>query len=72
MPTSVSNSTTLARLAARAVQRQDLADLLLDRMQRVERGHGLLEDHGDLVAAHAAQPALVGGEHVLALEQDLA
>ncbi len=41
------------RLAAQPlVQDQHLVYLLLDRVQRVERGHGLLEDHRDLVAAH--------------------
>jgi len=29
-------------------------DLLADREDRIERGHRLLEDHGDLVAAHLA------------------
>ena len=33
--------------AARAVQLEDFADLLLDGVQRVERGHRLLEHHGD-------------------------
>ena len=37
-----------------AVQPQDLADLPLDRVQRVERAHRLLEHHGDVVAAHRA------------------
>ena len=35
-----------------AMQQQDLADLLLDRVQRIERRHRLLEDDGDVVAAH--------------------
>ena len=42
-------------LAHALVQAENLADLLLDRVQRVERGHRLLEDHGDLVAAHPPQ-----------------
>ena len=32
-------------------RRSDLGDLLADRVDRVERGHRLLEDHRDLVAA---------------------
>ena len=75
MPTSSSSSTTRARAApgaASAVQRQDLADLPLDRVQRVERGHRLLEHHGDLVAAHGAQLRLAAPEQILPLEQDLA
>ena len=35
-----------------AMQQQNLADLLLDRVQRIERGHRLLEHDGDVVAAH--------------------
>ncbi len=41
--------------AARAVKLEDLADLPLDRMQRIERGHRLLKHHGDLAAANGAQ-----------------
>ena len=47
--------------AARAVDRQDLADLPLDRVQRIERGHRLLEDHGDRRAAQPAQAFLAAG-----------
>ena len=50
------------------VQFEDLADLPLHRVQRIERGHRLLEDHGDVVAAHPPQVALVGVEQFLALE----
>jgi hypothetical protein len=55
-----------------AMDLQDLANLLLDRMQRVKRGHWLLEDHGDLVATNLAQRLLVLGENVLAMKKDLA
>ena len=55
-----------------AVQFQDLADLPLDGVERIERGHRLLEHHGDVVAAHLAHLVLVGGDQVLALEQDAA
>ncbi len=41
------------------VRAQRLDDLEPDRVDRVERRHGLLEDHGDLVAAHLAQLAVV-------------
>ena len=34
-----------------AVQRQDLPDLSLDRVERVQRRHGFLEHHGDGAAA---------------------
>ncbi len=59
-------------LSAHAMHGKDLADLPLDRVQRVERGHRLLEDHGDGRAAQRAQPRLARGQHVLAVEQDLA
>ena len=50
------------RAAHAAVHLEDLADLPLDRVQRIERGHRLLEDHGDAVAAHLAERLLVGVE----------
>ena len=50
---------------------EHLEEVFADRLDRVERGHGVLEDHGDLRAAHAA--ALLGahGKHVLAGELEL-
>ena len=64
----------LARpLAGRPLMdRQDLADLPLDRVQRIERRHRLLEDHGDAVAADPAQFLVGRGEQIMAVEQDLA
>ena len=43
-----------------------LDDLVADRMHRAERGHRLLEDHGDLAAADAANlcPMWVKGRQV--------
>ena len=35
-------------------------DLVADAHDRIERGHGLLEDHGDARAAKLAQ--LIGGQ----------
>ena len=74
MPTLVRSS--MMRWRARRAREtlmdfEDLADLPLDRMQRIERRHRLLEDHGDVVAAHLAQRALIGMEQLLALEADL-
>src|SRR5262245_35619509 len=54
------------------MQKQDLADLLLDRVQRIERGHRLLEDDADVVAAHVPDLPLAHGEQILALESDFA
>ena len=51
---------------------QRLADLPLDRVQRVERGHRLLEDHADAVAADLAQEAVVAADQLLAVEADAA
>ena len=53
-----------------AVQLENLADLLLDRVQRIERGHRLLEDDGDVVAAHVADLALRQAEQLPAFEMD--
>ena len=47
-------SMTLRAADARAVQRQGLADLVADRVQRRERGHRLLEDDRDAAAADLA------------------
>ena len=54
------------------MQLDDLADLPLDRVQRIERGHRFLEHHGDVVAAHLPQVALIGAEQLRAAEADRA
>ena len=51
---------------------QHLVDLQAAGHDRIERRHRLLEDHRHARAAQFAQPRLAGGQHVLALEQDLA
>jgi len=48
------------------VQLEALAELLFQRVQRVERGHRLLEDIADIVAAHLSQPLVRGADHLLA------
>ena len=50
-----------------AVQQQNLADLLLDGVQRIERGHRLLEHDGDVVAAHLADVALAQAQQIACL-----
>ena len=52
------------------VQEQRLAHLPGDRVQRVQRGHRLLEDHGDAVAAHPAHDILARAHELLAVEAD--
>ena len=70
MPTSWSIS--IARCRAPRVARLfwcsriGLGDLLADRVDRVQRGHRLLEDHRDLVAADRAHLALGELEQILA------
>ncbi len=59
-------------LPAHAMKFEDFRDLLRDRVQRIERGHGLLKDHGDACAANGAQLALADVEHVLPGEKRLA
>jgi hypothetical protein len=54
------------------VQADRLADLLADAEHRVERGHRLLEDHRQLVAAHVAHRGLVERQQVAAVERDRA
>ena len=54
------------------MQRKDFADLSLDRMQWIERGHRFLKDHRDVITTHPSQVAFVGIEQVLALKLDLA
>src|SRR5262249_12876299 len=54
------------------VQQQDLADLLLDGVERIERGHRLLEDDGDVVAAHVADLRFRQVDELAALEADRA
>jgi hypothetical protein len=44
-----------------------LDDLLADLLHRVQRGHRVLEDHGDLGAAHPAQLLLAGADQLGAL-----
>ena len=75
MPTFSSRSSTrVARLLVRhpAVNLQHFAHLLLDRVQRIERGHRLLEDHRDLVAPDVAERARIEGQEVHAVEADAA
>ena len=55
-----------------AVKREDLADLTVDRVERVERGHGFLEHHGDVVAAHSPDLAIGRRQEIPSLEQDAA
>ena len=47
-----------------AMRDDDLAHLLLDGVERIERTHRLLKDHRDVVAANAAQLALAHGGKV--------
>ena len=44
---------------------QHLADLAADGHQRIEMGRGILEDHGDALAAELGKPGLIEGQHVL-------
>src|SRR3954453_11920493 len=53
-----------------AMQQQDLADLLLDGVKRIERGHRLLEDDRDIVAADLTNVALRQAQPLLAPEMN--
>jgi hypothetical protein len=59
-------------IAGRIVQLDDLADLRLDRVQWIERGHRLLEDDGDVAAANLPHLLLRPVDQFLSLEVDAA
>src|SRR5580698_8563058 len=54
------------------VERDDLSNLPLDRMQRIERSHRLLKHHGHGGAAHGAQFVVGHLEHIAPAKEDLA
>ena len=51
---------------------QRLHQLVADGVDRVEAGHGVLEDHGDILAPDVSHLLLVEGEQILAVEGDAA
>lgn len=53
-----------SRLGHSLMQHQDFRQLVTDGENRIERGHGLLKDHCDLIAPDAAHRLLIGGEQV--------
>src|SRR6266850_4748128 len=53
------------------MQGERLGDLLLEGVERIERGLRLLEHDGDVAAAHVAHLRFRQGQQVAALEQDL-
>ena len=55
-----------------AMDADRLRDLVADLEDRVERRHRLLEDHGDVVAAHLAHLSLGKRGEVSSLETDFA
>ena len=52
------------------MQDQCFAELFLDGVQWVQRGHRLLEDHRDIAASHAADIFIREGQQVIALQQN--
>ncbi len=59
-------------LGVAAMQAQALADLFTDLVDRVERSHRVLEDHGDIVAADVAHLVLGHVEERLAAIENAA
>ena len=47
------------------VDQQRLGQLLVERVQRIERGHRLLKDEADVIAPDLAQQSLIGANHLL-------
>ena len=54
------------------VQLERFTNLIAHGEHRVERGHGLLKNHRDAVAAHLAHAFFAGLDQVFALKQHLA
>ena len=70
-------SISMARVRASAADKTLVAldrldDLVAHRVGGIERGHRLLEDHGEPRAAHVADGVGVEGQKIAALEADLA
>ena len=57
-------------LAHAAMDAQRLGDLILHRVEGIQAGHGILEDHADLVAAHLAELAHAHLRHLALIEAD--
>ena len=53
------------------VQANRLADLITDGKNRIQRGHGLLKNHGDLVAADFAHLLVAQLEQIMAAIENL-
>ena len=71
-PQQLERALARLRLAHLEMDEQRLHDLLPDRQDRIERGHRLLEDHGDVAPAHRAHVVVGELEQVATLEQDAA
>ena len=72
MRTAFSSSRARLQAVARPaplVHPDRLRHLVADGEQRVQRGHRVLQDHGDALAAHAAHLGVGFLQQVLALEQ---
>src|SRR5207248_10071546 len=54
-----------------AVQAKCFGNLLADSIDRIERGHRVLKDHGDVVAAKLSHPLFRKVQKILALEKNL-
>ena len=58
-------------LGALLVKLDDLRDLVAHPHNGVQGGHGILKDHGDLIAADLSQLAVLHLEQILPVEEDL-
>ena len=50
---------------------EHLGDLVADLHHRIERGHRLLEDHRDAIAANATDAGIVERQEILILEHEI-
>ena len=71
-PEELDRSLIRALLAEAQMEHHGLRELQTDGQHRIERGHGLLEHHGDLAAAHTANCVIAHREQIPAPETDRA
>ncbi len=69
MPEHINNLVESLLPLETLVKLDNLRHLVTDRVDRVQRGHGLLENHGDLIAPDAPHPGFCELEQVFLLEQ---
>src|SRR5512132_3981321 len=70
LPHRLYSSSTSSFTRKLAMQPERLGNLFTDGEDRVERGHWILEDHGDVVAANLAHLGVRQLQQIPAIEND--